>query len=154
MAIARYTAQNPWGELDRLAHRLSRITDWPNGTFPQLTASPGWVPAVSVEETPTELVLTAELPGVAPADVEIEMENNVLTLRGQKSEENIQESDRRVHVWERSYGSFQRSFTLPRTVKADQISADFDAGLLRIRMPKAPEARSRKIEISSTSEVK
>jgi HSP20 family protein len=82
-------------------------------------------------------------------DVEIEIENNVLSLRGEKKETREEKDDRRYHLWERCYGSFERSFTLPRTVKTDEISAQFKDGILHIQMPKAPEAKSRKISIKS-----
>jgi HSP20 family protein len=81
-------------------------------------------------------------------DLEIEVENNVLSLRGEKRQEEEQ-GDHRYHVWERSYGSFERSFTLPKTVKADEISAHFRDGILYIEMPKAPEAKGRKISIKA-----
>jgi HSP20 family protein len=82
-------------------------------------------------------------------DIEIEVENNVLSLRGEKKEERQESQDRKYHVWERCYGTFERMFTLPRTVKADQISAHFKDGILHIQMPKAPEAKSRKIAIKA-----
>jgi HSP20 family protein len=107
-----------------------------------------WSPAVNVEETKEELRLTAELPGMGIDDIEIEVENNVLSLRGQKREEEEKE-DRRFHVWERSYGSFERTFTLPRTINTEKISAQFKDGILHVHMPKAPEAKSRKISIKS-----
>jgi HSP20 family protein len=80
--------------------------------------------------------------------VDIQLENSVLTIRGTKEQEQEDQS-RRFHVWERSWGSFERSFTLPRTVKGEDITAHFENGLLRVRMPKAPEARSRRIEITA-----
>jgi len=150
MAIVRHTYRNPWRELDQFTDRLSRILEGQNGGLSAPSLAGSWLPAVSVEETQDELVLTAELPGMDPADVDVEMENNVLTIRGEKREERKEENEnRRYHVWERSYGSFERSFTLPRTVKAEEISAEFEGGLLRVRMPKAPEARSRRIEITN-----
>jgi HSP20 family protein len=105
-----------------------------------------WTPAVNVEETKEELKLTAELPGMDIDDIEIEVENNLLSLRGEKREEEELEN-RKFHVWERTYGSFERSFTLPRTVKSEEISAHFRDGILHVHMPKAPEAKSRKIAI-------
>jgi HSP20 family protein len=145
MAVVRYTQLNPWRELDQIGNRLSQMFET-NGT----SATVAWMPAVSVEETQDAVLLTAELPGVQPADLDINVENNVLTLKGEKrAERNEQDEARRYHVWERSYGAFQRSFTLPRTVKADQIEAEFENGLLKIRMPKAPEAMSRKIEVKA-----
>jgi HSP20 family protein len=149
MAITRYTHANPWRELDQLTNRLSRMFEGANGSFPTPTTGGTWAPAVSVEETQDELVLTAELPGMKPEDVDVQLENNILTVRGQKHEERKEDDEnRRFLLWERSYGSFERSFTLPRTVRGDGIAAEFEDGLLRVRLPKAPEARSRRIEIT------
>jgi HSP20 family protein len=147
MSITRYSYANPWRELDQLSNRLSRMFDGANGAFPAPGGTGAWAPAVGVEETQDELILTAELPGMKADDVDIELENNILTVRGEKHEERRREEDRRYHLWERSYGSFQRSFTLPHTVRAEEISAEFEDGLLRVRMPKVPEARSRRIQI-------
>ena len=149
MPITRHSYRNPWRELDQLTNRLASAFDWSNGEgFPTPSNTGTWAPAVSVEETQNELILTAELPGMRPEDVELQVENNILTLRGEKRETRDERDEgRRFHLWERSYGAFQRSFTLPRTVNGDEIRAEFDNGLLRVRMPKAPEARSRKIEI-------
>jgi HSP20 family protein len=146
MAITRYTYGNPWRELDQLTNRLSQMFE--ANAFPMPSSAGAWAPAVSVEETQDELVLTAELPGVKPEDVDVEIENNILTIRGEKREQRKEEDEnRRYHVWERTYGVFQRSFTLPRTVRADGIAAEFTDGLLRIRMPKSAEAKSRRIQI-------
>ena len=82
MALMRMTYGNPWRELDTLTHRLGRVFDG----FPTPTESGSWVPAVDVTETADALLLTAELPGMTADDVELEVENNVLTLRGEKSE--------------------------------------------------------------------
>lgn len=148
MAIARYTNRNPWRELDTLTNRLNRLFD--GGDWPTPSSGGDWVPAVNVEESQDELLLTAELPGMSRDDVELELENNILTIRGERAEERASD-ERRFHLWERRYGTFQRSFTLPRTVSADDISADFENGLLKVHMPKAPEAKGRRIEIASTS---
>lgn len=152
MAITRWTNRNPWRELDALSNRLALAFD---DNFPTPSTSGSWMPAVNVEETADELVLTAELPGLTHENVELEVENNILTLRGEKAEVR-QEGDesRKFHLWERSYGSFQRSFTLPRTVSADKISAEFDNGVLHVRMPKVAEAKSRRIDIHRAAEVK
>jgi HSP20 family protein len=151
MAITKYTLRNPnlstWRDLEEVSNRLTRF--FGEGPFATDTRAGAWTPAVGVTETKDELVLTAELPGMSEDDITIELENNVLTISGEKNEERTEgDEERRYHVWERSYGSFQRSFTLPRTVKADAISAHFDQGVLTVTLPKAPEAKGRKIEIS------
>jgi HSP20 family protein len=136
----------PWRALDT----FSRFGDV-YGTGAQ--GNGGWTPAISIEETPEELLLTAELPGLAPENVEVHVEDGVLTLRGEKREERAAESEKRRYlVWERSHGSFSRSFRLPRSVSADAIVAEFDKGLLRVRLPKAAEARSRRIPVGAAAE--
>jgi HSP20 family protein len=160
MAITRYSyrnswpsvLRNPWGELDALSSRLNQVF---GGDMPSPANGGTWMPAVNVEESGDELVLTAEVPGMTAEDIDIELENNILTLRGEKSFESTEgEDDKRYHVWERSYGSFLRSFTLPRTVRAEEIKAEYNSGILTIRMPKAPEAKSRKIQIGAESRAK
>jgi HSP20 family protein len=150
MAIVRYPTRtltySPWRELDEVTNRLARMFDDTgvrryNGTL--------WAPQVNVAETADELVFTAELPGMSRDEVNIELEQNVLTISGEKTEERTEgDEERKYHLWERTYGSFHRSFTLPRPVNGDQATARFENGVLEIRLPKAPEAKGRKIEIS------
>jgi HSP20 family protein len=125
--------------------------------------SQGWVPAVNVQETVDEMILTAELPGMGEGDIELEVKENVLTLRGEKIEERVEESGEsedgdaneeaekgpgvRHLMCERRYGAFKRSFTLPRTVNGEEITARFKDGILHVHLPKVPEAKSRKIDI-------
>lgn len=149
MAITRY--RNPWQDLDQLTNRLSRMFD--DREWPRTPSGGGdWLPSVNVEEDADEILLTAELPGMSRDDVEIELENNILTIRGQKQETRTEGEERRYHVWERRFGTFQRSFTLPRTVRGEDISAEFESGVLHVHMPKAPEAKGRRIEIAAGSE--
>ena len=109
-----------------------------------------WFPPVDVEETADEVILVAELPGILEEDVHVEVENNILTVRGEKREEREGcEGKRSYHVWERSYGIFKRTFTVPQSVQVESIQAEFDNGILTVRMPKAPNAKSRRIEIGS-----
>jgi HSP20 family protein len=107
-----------------------------------------WLPAVDVHESPKELRLDVELPGVREQDVEVEVENGMLLIRGQKSAQQKEEDEEgRYHVVERSYGSFFRSFQLPAGVDEKQIRADFDQGVLHIRIPKAALPQPRRIQI-------
>jgi HSP20 family protein len=152
MAITRYSYRNPWQELDQLTSRLGQVF---SGGMPDSANGGSWLPAVNVEEKTEELVLTAEVPGMNADDIEIELENNILTIRGEKSAEREEGSDeKRYHVWERRYGSFQRSFTLPRTVRGDGITAEYKDGILAIHMPKAPEAKSRRIQVGAGNEIR
>ena len=127
---------------------MSRFFDWP---FEEGEAL-GWTPTVDVEETDKALVLTAEMPGLEVDDVEIEVEGNLLTLSGEKTVERESEDTdgRNLRVWERRYGSFSRTFTLPNAVEADKIKADFENGVLTIRMPKTAEAKGRRIPVKKT----
>jgi HSP20 family protein len=143
MALVRYPA---WRELDEVTNRLARMFD--DASVRSLNGR-AFTPAVSVSETPDALVVSAELPGLSEKDVNVEIENGVLTISGEKTEERTEgDESRSYHVWERSYGSFRRAFALPRGVTGGEAKATFDKGVLEIRIAKAPEAKSRKIEIS------
>jgi HSP20 family protein len=112
-----------------------------------------WQPAVDIQETPKELRIDLELPGIREQDVEIEVENGILSIRGQKSaERKAEDEEGRYHLVERSYGSFFRSFQLPQGVDAEQIGADFENGVLRIRIPKAALPQPRRIQIGGAVE--
>ena len=127
----------------------SRLRDLLGDSFPDFAApTVGWVPAVEVTERGNELVVSCELPGLAKADIEIVLQNSVLTIRGEKKEEkNEQREGNRYLVYERSYGTFARSFTLPSSVTADKALATFEQGVLTIRIPKSAESKDRMIPI-------
>ena len=152
MAILKYplraAAYSPWREFDEMSNRLARLFD--EGA--EGGRSGGiWSPPVTVEETPDALLFTAELPGLSEGDVTIDLENDVLSISGEKSERRTEgEEERKYHLWERGYGPFRRSFSLPRAVSAEDASAHFENGILEIRLPKAPEAKGRRIEISKS----
>ena len=150
MTLMRYTPKSSfasWPDLDMFSNRLSRVFGdaWDS---PEPTGS--WIPAVNVEEAADELLLTAELPGLNEEDINVDIENNILTIHGEKREEREEGGEgHKYHVWERRYGSFHRAFTLPLSVQADAIKADFDGGILTVRLPKAPEAKGRTIKIAA-----
>lgn len=149
MSLTKHNPRpSPWADLDVLADRLSRTLS--DSGLRNLTYGANWIPPVSVEERSDEILLTAELPGMTEDAVEITLENNVLTISGEKRESREEEGENggKYHLVERSFGSFRRSFTLPRTVRGEGITADFDNGLLTVRLPKADEALSRKIEVA------
>ena len=137
---------------DDLPNLMRRFMD--NPFSPDIFAQPvSWMPAVEVTENDKELLLTAELPGLTEKDVEISFEDDVLTLSGEKAEERKEEKeDARFHVWERSYGAFRRSFSLPSNVDPARIMAEFRNGILTIRLPKSENEknRGRKIPITVT----
>jgi HSP20 family protein len=109
-------------------------------------ASPSWVPAVDIAEHDDEYIVKVELPGVNKDDVKITLESNILTIRGEKKQEKETKKEN-LHRVERQYGAFQRSFTLPSTVKNDKIDASFRDGILHISMPKAEESKPKQIEV-------
>lgn len=111
-------------------------------------------PAVDVREDTNEIDVDFELPGINPDDVDVSVENGVLTVSGEKRTESTegQEEGGRYHYMERSYGSFVRSFTLPQGVNEDQIKADFHNGVLTVRIPKSALPQPRRIQIQGGGE--
>ncbi|MBM2839971.1 MAG: Heat shock protein, Hsp20 family [Bacteroidetes bacterium] len=105
-----------------------------------------WTPAVDVAENENEVQVKVELPGVSKDDVKITMQENILTIRGEKKQEK-ETKNSEYHRVERSYGSFQRSFTLPTNVKHDKIEASYNDGVLTVTLPKAEEAKPKQIEV-------
>ena len=107
-------------------------------------------PEADVVETQNDIRVYLDIPGMRPDDIDISLENNILTISGERSAE-WQEGDEKNtwHLSERRYGRFSRSFVLPRDVDADRIDANFDNGVLQLSIPKSEKARRRKIEIRS-----
>ncbi len=108
--------------------------------------SRGFTPAVDIKEEDGAIVLHAELPGLKPEDIEVHVENNVLTLSGERSVETKSE-DEKFHRVERRYGSFSRAFVLPKHVDGDAIEAALDQGVLTLRLPKRNAVEKRRIAI-------
>lgn len=137
-------------EMDQLQSSIRRMFENPMAPAMEPFAFPepiGWFPPVEISESGTELTMSVELPGLDRKDVHVELDGDVLTLRGEKQEERTEDKDKQYHLVERSYGAFQRSFTLPASVDRDRITADFDKGVLTLKMPKGAEARPRGREI-------
>lgn len=105
-----------------------------------------WLPAVDVRENNEALELFAELPGLKREDVSITLENNVLSISGERKFEQ-EDKDGNYHRIERTYGRFNRSFTVPSNVEAEAVKADFDEGVLHVTLPKSEQARPRQIQI-------
>lgn len=139
---------DPYRNLGLLHNRVNRLF---NETFPH---DPGeepaqaWAPPVDIFEHGDDLVMRAELPGVMKEDLDVRVEGNVLTLRGERRRDQAI-SEESYHRIERSYGAFTRSFTLPGSVDANGIRATFKDGVLDLVLPKAEDARPRKIEVSA-----
>lgn len=146
MAIVRY---DPFRDLRSLQEEVNRLFSTNlNRTFGDEGIGRGaWAPSVDIYENKDQIVLEAELPGMKQEDFDLSIENNVITLRGERRFEKTDESDN-YHRVERSYGSFTRSFTLPQTVSAEDAKAEYNNGVLRVTLPKREEAKSRRIQIS------
>jgi HSP20 family protein len=106
-----------------------------------------WAPAVDIYETGDEVVVKADLPDVNEKDLDIRVENNMLTVRGERKFEREVSEDNYLRV-ERTYGSFSRSFSLPNTVNTEAIKAEYRNGVLTVRMPKREESKPKQIKVS------
>src|SRR5262245_63836749 len=147
MAIVRW---EPFRDLLSLQERMNRMFGEYRGAHTsddEWALGGSWAPAVDIYEQGNDIVLKAELPGVDPKDVDIRLENNVLTLRGQRKLESEVKKES-YHRVERSYGSFSRSFTLPSVVDQGGIKAEVRDGILKLVLPKREEAKPKQIEIS------
>ncbi|HXF96496.1 MAG TPA: Hsp20/alpha crystallin family protein [Gemmatimonadales bacterium] len=131
-----------------LQRRMGRVFNEPFGLLDWVPgeSTAAWTPVVDIFEEPDLIRITAEIPGVKPEDVKIAIEGNVLTISGTK-EQVAEEKAERIHRYERTYGSFERSFTLPATVDTDAIKATYELGLLTIVLPKVEKAKPRQIKV-------
>lgn len=149
MSIVRY---DPFRDLRTLQEEVNRLfsTNLTRGFGEEGIGRGAWNPSVDIYENKDQIVLEAELPGMDRDDFDLSVENNVITLRGERRFEKKEETDN-YHRVERSYGSFTRSFTLPQTVSAEGATADYRNGVLRVTLPKREETKARRIEIGGES---
>src|SRR5215831_8497026 len=147
MAVVRW---DPFRDLGMLQDRMNRLFDdagrgWRND---EPAATTSWSPSVDISETEGEIIVKSELPGMDRKDISLHLENNVLTLRGERKfeKETKEENYQRI---ERSYGNFSRSFSIPATVDEEKIRADYKDGVLKIVMPKKEQAKPKQIKIAS-----
>jgi len=140
MSLTRYNPRGltPWFDFDRLFEDFGSM-----GVSPFRTAAgeAGWAPAVDVFEDEKEIVLTADLPDMDQKDLDIHVEENHLTIQGERKFENEEKKDK-YHRIERRYGSFQRTFALPDNVDADNIAAKYDKGVLKVTLPKLEKPKN------------
>lgn len=136
---------DPLNLIAQWSRDIERVLGGPEGTQGEVTAA-AWSPAVDIKEEDEAYVLHADVPGVDPKDVQLSMENNVLTLRGERKLEAKRENDNYRRI-ERVFGTFYRQFTLPDTADTEHISAKYTNGVLEIRVPKQPKALPRRIEV-------
>lgn len=137
-----------WDEIASSRSQMDRVFSDLFGRLEQPVS--GWYPAVDVRETDETFVITAELPGLDPNDVDVSVEDGTLLISGEKKTERT-ESEDTFHLSERTYGRFERSFTLPRSVDANKVEADFRDGVLHITLPKAAESKPRRIEVKTSA---
>lgn len=141
------TRWEPFRGLNTLQDQVNRLLEdsireaGPNSS---LTA---WAPAVDIYETGSELVVTADLPGINEKDIDVRVENNMLTVRGERKLEKTVNEDNMLLV-ERAYGSFSRSFSLPNTVNMEAIKADFHDGVLTVKLPKREESKPKQVKVN------
>jgi HSP20 family protein len=150
MGIVRF---DPFRELDRLQSEMNRLFEGysgaPERANGQLVQSGRmWSPSVDVAETENEIVLRAELPGMKQEDIDIELTGDTLTIRGERKFENEERRENFVRV-ERSYGRFQRSFTLGIPVQGDKVKATYRDGILEVHLPKSEETKPRKVMVTT-----
>ena len=139
----------PFREFSTLQERINRVfreSYGPEGRDESLTTS-SFAPAVDVYEDEHNVTLKIEVPGIDEKDVDVRLENNTLTVHGERKieKEEKEENYRRV---ERRYGSFTRTFTLPTTVDSEKISANYDKGVLKVTLPKKAEAKPKQIKVN------
>src|SRR5882762_4702006 len=151
MKVAKMRTMSRWEQPFRgastLQEQINRVFgDMVGRTGEESNLTP-WAPAVDIFETENELVVKPDLPDVNPQDLDIRVENNVLTIRGERKFENKVNEENYLRV-ERSYGSFSRSFSLASSVKSEAIKADYHNGVLTLSLPKREEAKPKQIKVN------
>lgn len=142
----------PFRDMVAVQDRLNRIFDdavrgSSRGSDEDLALDGQWAPSVDIFEHEGNLVLRAELPGIEPKDVDVRVENNVLTLRGERKFESEVKREK-YHRVERAYGTFSRSFTLPSVVDTEKIKAEYKDGVLQVTLPQREESKPKQIQVS------
>jgi len=152
MAIIRW---DPFRDVVTLREKMNRLFEdyYPARSEDRDLVASTWSPAVDIYETEDKLVLSAELPGIEDKDIEIKIEDNTLSLKGERNFEK-ETKEENYHRIERSYGSFVRSFTLPAYINQEKIEAENDDGVLKITMPKKTESKARSVKVLKTKKAK
>ncbi len=141
------TRWDPFRELAQLQDRVNRLFQESNLGHDEGLTNTAFVPPVDIYETEHNIVLKLEVPGVDQKDLDIRIENQTITIRGErKFEKDVKEDN--YHRVERRYGSFQRSFSLPNTVNPEQVTADYENGVLKVTLAKRAEAKPKQIKVN------
>ena len=147
MSIIRYS---PFTDFEGFPAGMRMFQDSVNRLFAEPNSHRPWVPAVDIQETENELVVKADVPDMEMKDIDVRMENGTLTLRGERKFES-QKTEGGWHRLERSYGTFERAFTLPETVNPEGVKADYKNGVLTVTLPKKEVAKPRQIKVNVLS---
>jgi HSP20 family protein len=137
----------PFRGLSNLQNQFNRIFNESFRNQAEESALTTWAPAVDIYETPNELVVKADLPDVNEKDIDVRVENNLLTIRGERKFEKSVSEENYLRV-ERTYGAFSRSFSLPNTVNAEAIGAEYKNGVLTVTLPKREESKPRQVKVT------
>ena len=146
MALVKW---DPFRELEEMSDRLNRVFARPaawQGHGNEIMTVADWTPIVDISETETEFLIKAELPDIKKEAVKVTVEDGVLTIQGERNREK-EEKGKKYHRVERSYGRFVRSFTLPDSVDAAAVKAEYADGVLNLRLPKSEKAKPKQIEV-------
>ena len=143
MPVVKY---NPFADLEDFPAGLRLFQDSINRLFSDQNTARPWAPPVDIFETDNELVLKADLPDVKMQDIDIQIENGTLTLKGERKFEK-DEKNKGFHRIERSYGSFVRYFTLPETVNTENVQAEYQNGVLVVTLPKKEVAKPKTVKV-------
>lgn len=143
-----YYSMNPWREIEQLQREMNQLFST-IGSTSRRTVAPGY-PAINVWANEDGVVVTAELPGVNPDDIDISVVGSTLTLTGERQPEALQDGEM-YHRRERRHGKFTRTFELPFTVEADGVSAVFEKGVLHVSLPRSEAEKPRKISVKSAA---
>lgn len=134
--------------LDSFRREISRVFDNFFSVGPSTLFDAEWLPSIDVDEDDKAIHVQAEIPGIDEKDLEVKVQNNILTISGEKNEEKKEEDEeKKTVISERRFGSFSRTITLPEGIKADKVSAKFKNGVLNIELPKGEVKESKKIKI-------
>ena len=137
----------PFRGISNLQNQFNRIFNDSLRNQPDESALTTWAPAVDIYETPNELVVKADLPDVNEKDIDVRVENNLLTIRGERKFEKSVSEENYLRI-ERTYGAFSRSFSLPNTVNAEAIGAEYKNGVLTVTLPKREESKPRQVKVT------
>ena len=151
--MAKLVRWNPYREMVGMLNAMDRLVDSDTLDRRYVARPTNWGLALDVTESEDDYTLKASLPGIAPEDIDISFEKDLLTIKGESKEEQEVE-DRRYHLRERRYGSFCRSIRLPKAIDAENIEANYEAGVLSLRLPKLEEAKPKRIEVKSFDDKK